>query len=70
MDAYGNEIITKEELEASHMANMIKSFYALGSNKSGVVTKSDFIVTFVTMHLITKDKAYTQRVVSSVTLSK
>jgi hypothetical protein len=57
MDANGDEIITKAEFEASTMAKMIKSFDALQPNESGVVTKSDFIETFVKMHPVTKNEA-------------
>ena len=57
MDANGDEIITKAEFEASPMAKMIKSFDALEPNKSGVVTKSAFIVTSVKKHSITKNEA-------------
>ena len=57
MDADGDEIITKAEFEASPLANMIKSFDALEPDKSGVVTKSAFIVTFVKMHSVTKNEA-------------
>ena len=57
MDANGDEIITKEEFEASTMKNMVKSFDALQPNESGVVTKSDFIETFVKMHPVTKNEA-------------
>jgi Ca2+-binding EF-hand superfamily protein len=57
MDANGDEIITKEEFEASTMTNMVKSFADLQPNESGVVTKSDFIETFVKMHPVTKNEA-------------
>jgi hypothetical protein len=57
MDANGDEIITKAEFEASTMKNMVKSFDALQPNESGVVTKSDFIETFVKMHPVTKNEA-------------
>ena len=57
MDANGDEIITKAEFEASTMAKMIKSFDSLEPNESGVVTKSDFIKTFVKMHPVTKNEA-------------
>jgi hypothetical protein len=57
MDANGDEIITKAEFEASTMKNMVKSFAALQPNESGVVTKSDFIETFVKMHPVTKNEA-------------
>jgi Ca2+-binding EF-hand superfamily protein len=57
MDANGDEIITKAEFEASTMKNMVKSFDSLQPNESGVVTKSDFIETFVKMHPVTKNEA-------------
>ena len=57
MDANGDEIITKTEFEASTLAKMIKSFDSLEPNESGVVTKSDFIKTFVKMHPVTKNEA-------------
>jgi hypothetical protein len=57
MDVNGDEIITKAEFETSTMTNMIKSFDALQPNESGVVTKSDFIETFVKMHPVTKNEA-------------
>ena len=57
VDADGDEIINKAEFDKSPLANMIKSFDALEPNKSGMVTKSAFIVTFVKMHFITKNEA-------------
>ena len=57
MDVNGDEIITKAEFEASTMTNMVKSFAALQPNESGVVTKSDFIETFVKMHPVKKNEA-------------
>ena len=57
MDANGDEIVTKEEFEASPMAKMVKSFDALDPNENGVVTKSAFIQTMVKMHPETKNEA-------------
>ena len=57
MDANGDEIVTKAEFEASPMAQMIKSFDALGPNESGQITKDDFIETMVKMHPETKNEA-------------
>lgn len=57
MDANGDEIVTKEEFEASPMAKMVKSFDALEPNESGVVTKSAFIQTMVKMHPEKKNEA-------------
>ena len=57
MDANGDEIVTKAEFEASPMAQMIKSFDALGPNESGEITKDDFIETMVKMHPETKNEA-------------
>ena len=57
MDANGDEIVTKAEFEASPMAQMIKSFDALGPNESGEITKDAFIETMVKMHPETKNEA-------------
>ena len=57
MDTNSDEIITKAEFEASHMAKMIKSFDDLEPNKRGEVTKDAFIKTMVKMHPETKNEA-------------
>ena len=57
IDANSDETITRREFGASTMANMIKSFDALGPNESDVVTKSAFIETFIKMHLVTTNEA-------------
>ena len=40
MDANGDDIVTKEEFEASPMAKVVKSFGALQPDKNGVVKKT------------------------------
>ena len=57
MDANGDEIITREEFEASPMAKMINLFDDLEPNESGEVTKSAFVETFIKMHSETKNEA-------------
>jgi hypothetical protein len=56
MDANGDDIVTKEEFEASPMAKVVKSFDALQPDKNGVVKKNTFIESFVKAHPVPKNE--------------